>query len=61
MAYVELIEAEALAAEELSLRCPVPAWLAGRPGWLDGILATLDWCWRGSGRPPLDVSRQRAG
>ena len=54
-AYEELIEAELLAAEVLSLRRPVPAWLAGRPGWLDGVLVTLQWCWRGSRRPPFDV------
>jgi hypothetical protein len=58
MAHEESIEAEALAAEVLSLGRPAPAWLADRPGWLGGILATFDWCWRCSGRPPIDLPQR---
>jgi hypothetical protein len=60
-AYEELIEAELLAAEVLSLRRPPPAWLAGRPGWLDGVLVALQWCWRGSRRLPFDIDVQATG
>ncbi len=59
-AHEESIEAELLAAEVLSLRQPVPAWLAGRPGWLEGVILTLQWCWRGSERPPLDLQAARS-
>jgi hypothetical protein len=54
-AYEELIEAEYLAAETLSLRQPPPAWLSKQPGWLDGVLAMFAWAWRRSARPPLDL------
>jgi hypothetical protein len=59
-AYEELIEAEAMAADVLSMRQPVPAWLAGRPGWLDGVRVTFGWCWRGSRQPPIEVSATEA-
>ena len=55
-AYEELIEAECLAAERLLLRHPVPPTLARRPGWIDGIVATLRWAWRRSAPPPLQVA-----
>lgn len=55
-AYEELIVAEHHEAEKLALRRPVPAWLQRRPGWVQGILATLDWAWRRNGRAPIDVS-----
>ncbi|GAA4936566.1 hypothetical protein EV188_114112 [Actinomycetospora succinea] len=29
--------------------------LAARPGWCDGVRATLAWAWNGQGPPPLDV------
>jgi hypothetical protein len=58
-AYEELIEAEALAADVLSIRRP--GWLAAQPGWLEGVVATFAWCWRGSGLPPIDLSRQATG
>jgi hypothetical protein len=54
-AYEELIEAEFLAAEALDQRRPRPRWLLERPGWSEGICATLRWAWRGSGPPPLLV------
>lgn len=55
LAYEELIDAESLAAERLDLQRPRPWWLARRPGWTEGIGATLRWCWHRSGPPPLDV------
>ncbi len=60
-AYEELIEAEYLAAERLAMRRPVPAWLAERPGWIEAILATLDWCWHGSKHPPMELRHDRTG
>ncbi len=27
------------------------------PGWIHAAAATLDWAWRGSGRPPVDVGQ----
>lgn len=48
----ELIEAEYQAAELLAERQP---WLLEqRPGWCEGIRATLRWAWRHQGQPPLD-------
>jgi hypothetical protein len=52
-AYEELIDAECVAVERLLLRRPPPAWLRRRPGWAEGIDATLRWAWRCSGPPPL--------
>ena len=60
LAYEELIANECLEAEKLALRRPVPDWLQRRPGWVDGILATLEWAWRRNGRPPIDVSYRAA-
>ena len=48
----ETIEAEYLAA------ATAPAFLRERAR---GVMATLEWCWYGSGRPPLDVSAAAAG
>ncbi|MBC3191694.1 hypothetical protein H7X46_11540 [Pseudonocardia sp. C8] len=50
-AYEELIEAEFLAAELLPERQPLL--LTSRPGWCEGIQATLRWAWRNSGPRPL--------
>jgi hypothetical protein len=47
-----LIEAECLAAERLLARRPVPPTLARRPGWIEGIVATLQW----AGIPNCDTS-----
>ena len=52
-AYEELLEAEYLAAEVLDVRRP--DLLEHRPGWCEGIRATLRWAWRHSGPPPIDV------
>jgi hypothetical protein len=49
--------AETIESELLS------AW-AGRGGRAElarGVAATLEWAWRGSGRPPLDMSQAAAG
>jgi hypothetical protein len=51
-AYPELIEAEWLAADRLFWRRPVPEWVAARPGWLESVVSTLSWAWRGSRRLP---------
>ncbi|MPZ00553.1 MAG: hypothetical protein GEU97_21755 [Actinophytocola sp.] len=59
-AYEELIEAECYEAEKISLRRSVPSWLVRRPGWVEGILATLGWAWRRDGRPPIEVPRRTA-
>jgi hypothetical protein len=32
-----------------------------RPELARGVVATLDWTWHGSRRPPLDISRAAAG
>jgi hypothetical protein len=57
-AYEELIEAEYLAAEQLErLR---PDLIVDRPGWCEGIRATLRWAWRGEGPAPFDVEPTRA-
>jgi hypothetical protein len=61
MALPELIEAECLAAELLDMRRPRPGWLEGRPGWSEGIVATLNWAWRRTGGPPVEVAQSAAG
>ena len=50
-AYEELIEAEFLAAERLADRRP--DLVEHRPGWCEGIAATLRWAWRHDGPSPL--------
>lgn len=52
LAYEELIEEEFLAAQDLEQRRPD---LASRPGWCDGVRATLRWAWRAEGPPPLKL------
>jgi hypothetical protein len=59
LAHEELIEAERLAAEVQLLRHP--GGLDGRPGWLEGIVATLQWAWAGSSVAPLEVPSTNAG
>jgi len=61
MAHPELIEAECVAAELLDMRRPRPTWLEGRPGWSQAIVATLNWAWRRTGGPPVEVARSAAG
>lgn len=60
MAYEELIEAEARAAEVLQMRRPRAAWLEARPGWAEGIVATFAWAWRRVGAPPVQQVDYRA-
>lgn len=55
-AHEELLEAEYLAAEVLDIRRP--DLVEHRPGWCEGIRATLRWAWRHSGPPPIDVPTQ---
>ena len=57
LAYEELIEEEFLAAQELEQRRPD---LAARPGWCDGVRATLRWAWRAEGPPPLELAETAA-
>ena len=57
LAYEERIEAEYLAAEQLDVRRP--DLVASRPGWCEGIRATLRWAWRHSGPAPLPASTSR--
>lgn len=52
LAHEELIEDEFLAAQNLEQRRPN---LAARPGWCDGVRATLRWAWRAEGPPPLEL------
>ena len=59
LAHEELIEAELFAAELQALRNP--GGIEGRPGWLEGILATLQWAWAGSSVAPLYVPSTNAG
>jgi len=57
----EDVDAEAIAAQVLDMRRPVPAWLASQPGWLPGILATFDWAWwRTRTGPPIDLRDLKA-
>lgn len=53
LAYEERIEAEYLAAEQLDVRRP--DLLTSRPGWCEGIRATLRWAWRHNGPAPLPI------
>jgi len=54
-AYEELIELETQAAERWVGR----EW-PGRPGFVEGVVATLAWTWRRSGVPPIEVDRAHA-
>lgn len=60
VAHEETIEAEALAAEVLLFRRPVPPWVADRPGWLLAVHRTFAWAWRKSGTPPVEVPARTA-
>jgi hypothetical protein len=51
LAYEELIETEFQMADRLAERCP--DLVEHRPGWCEGIVATLRWAWRHDGPPPL--------
>lgn len=52
-AFVELIEAEYLAAERFEETQPRRATL--QPGWGDGACATLRWAWRHQGPTPISL------
>lgn len=58
LAMEELIQAELLAAEKLAIRSP--GWLAERPGWLDAVIATLNWAWLRRGEPPVPFEHRTA-
>ena len=47
-----LIAAEWAAAQRPEAFTPE---LAARPGWCDGVRATLRWAWCGEGTPPLEI------
>ena len=59
LAHEETIQAELLAAELQLLRHR--GGIEGQPGWLEGIVATLQWAWAGSSAAPLDVQSTNAG
>jgi hypothetical protein len=46
----ETVEAEFVASAAAAGRC------GGRPELARGVVATLQWAWRGTGAPPLDLS-----
>lgn len=55
-AYEEMIAEETQAAEQVVVDS-----LPGKPGFVDGVLATLNWAWRRSGVPPIEVDNAKAG
>jgi hypothetical protein len=59
LAHEELIQTELLAAEVKAIRNP--GGIEGRPGWLEGIVATLHWAWAGSSVAPLELPSANAG
>ena len=59
LAHEELIESERLAAEVKAIRNP--GGIEGRPGWLEGIVATLQWAWAGSSVAPLEEPSTNTG
>jgi hypothetical protein len=54
IAMPETVEAEVVAAAAATGRC------RGRPDLARGVVATLEWAWRGTRAPPLDVSATAA-
>ena len=59
LAHEELIASELLAAERAAIRNP--RGIEGRPGWLEGVVATLEWAWGGSPVPPLELPLTNVG
>ena len=57
-AHEETIAAELLATELELIR--TPAGREGRPGWLEGVLATLRWAWARSAIPPFELPASNA-
>lgn len=59
LAHEEAIQAEAQKADHfLALEA---RGLNGPPGYVEAIASTLEWVWRGSGRPPLDIHAADTG
>lgn len=61
VAHDDLIDGECQAAEHLAGSRPVPAQLMSRPGWIEAVVATLNWAWRRHGSPPLGNNRSAWG
>lgn len=59
LAHEELIAAELMAAEVAAVRHP--GGIVGRPGWLEGIVATLQWAWASSASVPLEHPSTNTG
>lgn len=57
LAYEELIQAEAVAADVLEAKEPRPRWLLARPGWSEGIAATFRWAWLRTGPAPVELQQ----
>ncbi|RJQ92385.1 hypothetical protein [Amycolatopsis panacis] len=55
LAHEETIEAEAIAADVLLFRRPVPLWLQDRPGWALSVHRTFSWAWHKSGILPVEI------
>jgi len=58
-AHEELIESESLLAEREAIR--YPGGMEGREGWVESVVATFNWAWRGTAGPPLKVDQAQAG
>jgi len=54
-AYEELIAAETVEAERI-----VADSEPGEPDFVDGVLATLLWAWRGTGPQPIETKRRQS-
>jgi hypothetical protein len=59
LAHEESIAAELMAAEVAAVRSR--GGIEGQPGWLEGILTTLQWAWAGSTRAPLEMPSTSTG
>lgn len=59
VAHEESIAAELMAAEVAFVRSS--GGIEGRPGWLEGILTTLQWAWAGSTKAPLEMPSTSTG
>ena len=57
-AHQSLIEAEYIEAARWALCQPQPTWLEQRPGWIEGIEATLLWAWHHHRDPPLEIHQR---
>lgn len=59
-AYEELIDREIVAAKVLLSRRPPDVWVVKRPGYVEAIVATLNWAWRRTAGQPLRADVLRA-